>query len=135
MAPLPADVQAAAAAPVDVALAFALECVRTGAVAGVRELFVGSFAALVAQAADPQGGDPAFQALVTRANDATVREFVALQSQHPGRPDHVGATRGDPCGHVRGDRRLSRGISRLPGSDQVRAVPLVCVHGFTSTIA
>jgi hypothetical protein len=81
MAPLPADVQAAAAAPVDVALAFALECVRTGAVAGVRELFVGSLAALVAQAADPQGGDPAFQALVTRANDATVREFVALQSQ------------------------------------------------------
>lgn len=80
MPPLPAGVEAARAAGTDVALAFAIESARTGPEPGARELFLASLAALAVQALDPHTGDPGFQALVVRANQPSVHEYVALQA-------------------------------------------------------
>jgi hypothetical protein len=80
MPALPRDAAQARGAPVDVALAFAMEHARTAPSAELRELFLGALAALVEQALDAATGDPAFRAAVVREGDADVREFVALQS-------------------------------------------------------
>jgi predicted NAD-dependent protein-ADP-ribosyltransferase YbiA (DUF1768 family) len=81
MPPLPADAASARAAGIDVALAFAIESARTADVPGARELFVESLAAFIDEALQPHTGDPAFQALLVRANEPTVREYVALQAR------------------------------------------------------
>ena len=80
MPALPASVEGARAAGPDVALAFAIESARTGTVPGARELFLASLAALAIQALDPRTGDPGFQALVVRASEPSVHEYVALQA-------------------------------------------------------
>ncbi|HEY1225865.1 MAG TPA: hypothetical protein VGF26_00960 [Ramlibacter sp.] len=80
MPALPTTVEAARAAGTDVALAFAVESARTGAVPGARELFLDALATLAVQALDPRSGDPGFQALVVRAREPSVHEYVALQA-------------------------------------------------------
>jgi hypothetical protein len=87
MPPLPAGVEAAAAAGTEVALAFAIEAARLGKENGtaappeVRDLFTSALADLVRTALTPNGGDPAFQALLLRGSDAQVREHVQLAAQ------------------------------------------------------
>jgi len=80
MPPLPADAAAAAAAGTDTALAFALESVRAGR-RDAQELFLRSLARLIRAALAPQDGDPAFQALVLRAQHPEVDEYVHLAAQ------------------------------------------------------
>lgn len=79
--PLPADLDAARAAGVDTSVAFAIEAARTGrADAAARALFLDGVAFLVACAVE---GDPGFQALVLRAQDPQVEEYVQLFAQAP----------------------------------------------------
>lgn len=80
MPALPESLDAARAAGTDVALAFAIEGARTGAVPEARDLFLVSLAALAVQALDPDHGDPGFQALVARAHEPSVHDYVALQA-------------------------------------------------------
>lgn len=87
MPPLPADAGAAAARGTDTALAFAIEAARTGQLRGmqpaaeVRALFTRHLAQLIRAALKPEGGDPAFQAMVLQAQDALVAEHVRLAAQ------------------------------------------------------
>lgn len=87
MPPLPADAAAAHAAGTDTALAFAIEAARRGRQHGrapgaeVQALFTGSLAQLIREALAPDGGDPAFRALVLRVHDAQVQEHVKLSQQ------------------------------------------------------
>ncbi|RYY64418.1 MAG: hypothetical protein EOO24_56265, partial [Comamonadaceae bacterium] len=69
MPPLPADAAAARTAAPEAALAFAIESARVGAepLSAARALFLEALAALVRKSLDAAGGDPAFQALVLRA--------------------------------------------------------------------
>ena len=82
--PLPTGLEAARAAGVECALAFAIVAARAAAGHGtpapdaVRELFTSALASFIREAMAPQGGDPSFQALVLQARDAQVREFVQL---------------------------------------------------------
>lgn len=85
---LPADAVSAAATSTDAALAFAMDAVRIGQEelewpppASVRSLFTEALAQLIRKALAPEGGDPAFQALVMQAQDATVREHAQLSRQ------------------------------------------------------
>ena len=85
MPSLPADERAAAASSTDAALAFAIEAVRIAQEelevpppASVRSLFTEALAQLIRKALAPEGGDPAFQALVMQAQDAEVREHAQL---------------------------------------------------------
>ena len=87
--PLPADLDAARAGGVATALAFAMEAAR-GAVergasppAAAGTLFTWALAGLIQEAlqAPDQGGDPAFQALVLRAQEGLVDEHVRLGAQ------------------------------------------------------
>jgi hypothetical protein len=80
MPPLPADVESARAAGTDIALAFAIDSARTGAVPGARELFIQSLAELIEKSVDAVTGDAAFQALLLRSREPSVREYVRLQS-------------------------------------------------------
>lgn len=82
--PLPADADAAVAAGTETALAFAIEATRLAheqnapAPAGTQDLFTRALAELVTAALAPQGGDPAVQAAVLRAQEAQVDEHVRL---------------------------------------------------------
>lgn len=114
---LPADAESAAASGTETALAFAIEAARSAReqgstpAAGVRELFIERLAQWIRDALAPQGGDPAFQALVLRARDVQVREHVHLSAQ--GAVDrrtlrtaidaiaHPGKMRGRPAGPLR----------------------------------
>jgi hypothetical protein len=78
--PLPADVESARSISTDLALAYTIECARTGQARGARELFVSSLAALIERAADPDTGDPVFQATLLHADEPLVQEYVALQA-------------------------------------------------------
>jgi hypothetical protein len=86
MPSLPADAAAAKAEGIDSALAFAIEHARLAREAGspapleVRDLFISALAGLIRQALAPQGGDPAFQALVLRARADEVEEHVRLSA-------------------------------------------------------
>lgn len=85
--PLPRDADSARAAGVDAALAFAIEAARAGAAQdsppddGIGELFTWALAQLIRAALAAEGGDPAFQALVLRAQHAEVEEHVRLEAQ------------------------------------------------------
>lgn len=87
MPPLPADAATAAACDAETALAFAIEAARVAnehgspPAAGAQDLFTRQLAALIARAVAPQGGDAAFQALVLRAGDPQVAEYVRLAEQ------------------------------------------------------
>jgi hypothetical protein len=88
MPSLPGDAGAAAASSTDAALAFAIEAVRIGQEelegpppASVRSLFTEALAQLIRKALAPEGGDPAFQALVMQAQDAEVRQHAQLSRQ------------------------------------------------------
>ncbi len=87
MPPLPAGADAAASAPPDTALAFALEVARTAGLRDspppddVRALFTRSLAQLIRAALAPEGGDAAFQALALRTSDAEVDAYVRLVEQ------------------------------------------------------
>lgn len=87
MPPLPADATEAAARSPATAIAFAMEAarraMREGAspAAALRALFIRSLAQLIAWALRPDGGDPAFQALVLKAHDPEVDEHVRLADQ------------------------------------------------------
>jgi hypothetical protein len=79
---LPATVAAAQAQGTDVALAFAIDAARVGAVGeDTQKLFTQALARLIAAALDPAAGDPAFQAAVLRAGDAVVAEFAGLAAR------------------------------------------------------
>lgn len=81
MPPLPADAGAALAMGAETALVFAVEAARTAKERGspppteARDLFTPSLAALIGDALER---DPAFQALVLRAQDAQVNEYVRI---------------------------------------------------------
>jgi hypothetical protein len=87
MPPLPPDADAAASIGVEAALAFALEAVRAAhergstAPARIKDLFTHALAGLIRRALAPEGGDPAFQAIVLQAQSADVREHVRLAAQ------------------------------------------------------
>lgn len=87
MPALPATLAAAQAAGPATAIAFALEALRSakaGGAAGVDELrapFARSLARLISEAMQPHGGDSADRALVLRARDGQVQEYVALVAQ------------------------------------------------------
>lgn len=87
--PLPGGLEAASAAGPATALAFAIEGARqakhqlAAAPAGLQDLFTRSLAALIRASLAPDGGDPAFQALVLRTRDADVDEYVRLARQAP----------------------------------------------------
>jgi hypothetical protein len=120
--PLPARSEDARAAGVECALAFAIEAARIAGERGgcaadaVRDLFVESLASFLREAMAPQGGDPAFQALVLQAHDAQVHEFVRLARHAPADRRalrsmtdalaHPGKTRQLPAGPAR--ERLER---------------------------
>jgi len=86
MPPLPADADTAAASGAGEALAFAIEAARIEKEeerhlpppASVQALFTRALAQLIREALAPERGDPAFQALVMQAQDATVHEHVGL---------------------------------------------------------
>ncbi len=88
MPPLPADAAAARAAGTETALAYAIEQLRLAVLRGatpppaLQDLFTRSLADLVADALSPGAGDPAFQALVLKAQDADVDEHVRLATLH-----------------------------------------------------
>lgn len=85
--PLPADLAQASAAGTAPAIAFCIEAARAGRARGVpapesvAALFMHTLAALIGQALQPQGGDPAFQALVLHSQDADVQAHVRLAAQ------------------------------------------------------
>ncbi|WP_240635887.1 hypothetical protein [Caldimonas tepidiphila] len=87
MPPLPVDIGAAGSRDAETALAFAIEAARVArqqaapAGAEVRQLFIAALAQLIGAALRPSGGDPAFQALVLRAQEAEVDEHVRLAAQ------------------------------------------------------
>jgi len=88
MPSLPADADAAVASSTDAALAFAMDAARIGQEelevpppASVHSLFTEALAQLIRKALAPEGGDPAFQALVMQAQDAEVREHAQLSRQ------------------------------------------------------
>lgn len=87
MPPLPADADAAASIGVDAALAFAIETVRAKHERGsttparMEGFFTHALAGLIRRALAPEGGDPAFQALVLQAQSAEVREHVRMAAQ------------------------------------------------------
>lgn len=86
MAPLPLDGQSAEAAGSEAALAWALETLRRAGdgaapVAATQDLFTRHLAELIRAALVPGGGDPAFQALVLRAMEPEVEEYVRLASK------------------------------------------------------
>jgi hypothetical protein len=88
MPPLPADAEAATASGTDAALAFAIEAARISSEERgmpppleVRLLFTQALARLIQKALVPEGGDPAFQALVMQAQDAAVNEHAQLWRQ------------------------------------------------------
>lgn len=84
MPALPADAEAARAAGAATALAFAIEAVRRAKdekarpPSSMKDLFTWALARLIGAALAPEGGDPAFQALVLRTRHAEVREHVRL---------------------------------------------------------
>jgi hypothetical protein len=87
--PLPDGIEAASASNPETALAFAIEGARCSRhhrsppPAGLQDLFTRSLAALIRASLAAEGGDPAFQALVLRARDAEVHEYVRLARQAP----------------------------------------------------
>ncbi|VTU18549.1 hypothetical protein H6CHR_01003 [Variovorax sp. PBL-H6] len=87
MPPLPPDAAAAASVGVGATLAFALEGARTVHESGsptpprTEAFFTHALAELIRRALAPEGGDPAFQALVLQAQSAEVREHVRLAAQ------------------------------------------------------
>lgn len=90
--PLPADAAAAQAAGCETALAWAIEQARLAKeqqatapheamparAAEARGVFLAALAQFIGQALAAQGGDPAFQALVLRAREPTVQEYLRL---------------------------------------------------------
>jgi hypothetical protein len=84
--PLPADGQSALAAGTETALAFAIDAARAALAldrvpaADVENVFTQALAQLIATSLDLQAGDPAFQAVVLRADDRQVAEFAALSA-------------------------------------------------------
>lgn len=131
MPALPADAAAAAAAGPETALAFAIEALRRGeAGAATAALFTGALADWIRQALSPEAGDPAFQALVLRTQQAQVQEYVRLAAQAPADRRaircavdaiaHPGKTRSLPPGALRdGLQRLHR----LAGDGAWRELP------------
>ena len=88
MPPLPADAEAATASGTDAALAFAIEAARISSEergmpppVEVRLLFTQALARLIQKALVPEGGDPAFQALMMQSQDAAVNEHAQLWRQ------------------------------------------------------
>ncbi|WP_298236185.1 hypothetical protein [uncultured Azohydromonas sp.] len=87
MPPLPADAGVARSAGAETALAFALEVARGAAEhhapvpAGVDTLFTWALETLIRESLQPEGGDPSFQALVLRAREPVVDEYVRLSAQ------------------------------------------------------
>lgn len=85
--PLPVDAQAARLAGAETALAFAVEAARRAAAqhlappAGMEDLFTWAMGALIRAALAPVGGDPAFQALLLRAQEPQVEEYVRLEAR------------------------------------------------------
>jgi hypothetical protein len=80
MPPLPADGAAAAAAPAETALAWAIECARQAgpaAPAQAQHVFTTALAASIRQAMAP-GGDPTFRALVLRSGEPQVDAYLRL---------------------------------------------------------
>ena len=128
MPPLPADADAAASLGVDAALAFAIEAARLAKEGGsapsarAQDLFTRSLAALIGRALASEGGDPAFQALLLRAQRPAVGEYVRLAAQLAGDRravraaanaiSHPGKLRDQPAGAARD--ALSR-LHRLAG--------------------
>ncbi len=86
MPPLPVDGAAATAAGAETAIAFAIESARRAHEAGplpapaLRDLFTTGLAALIRQAAEHEGGDAAFQAMVLRAGEPVVDAYVRLSA-------------------------------------------------------
>ncbi|MBA2676087.1 MAG: hypothetical protein H0U68_20735, partial [Ramlibacter sp.] len=127
MPPLPAGLDAAAAAPADTALAFAIEAARTGQLRqsppspDIRALFTRSLEHLIHAALAADGGDPAFQAMVLRTSDPEVEAYVRLRKQ------------------AAADRRAVRAlVNNLAHPARLRAVPtgplhdaLAQLHGFS----
>jgi hypothetical protein len=117
MPPLPADLASAAASGSDTALAFAIETARVASEHGssapqaVQDLFTEKLATLIRRALAPQDGDAAFQALVLRAQEPLVGEYVRLSQQLTGDRRalrtatdalaHPGKLRGLPTGALR----------------------------------
>lgn len=87
MPALPADAEAARAVGAETALAFTLEAARGAAEhhasvpAGVDALFTWALETLIRESLQPEGGDPSFQALVLRAREPAVDEYVRLSAQ------------------------------------------------------
>ncbi|MGE4242833.1 hypothetical protein [Ramlibacter sp.] len=79
MPALPSDASVAIGLGPDMAVAFAMEAARRGR--DEREVFVDALAALIREASVPDAGDPAFQALVMKANEPLVSEHVRLAAQ------------------------------------------------------
>ncbi|UXH79149.1 3-deoxy-D-arabino-heptulosonate 7-phosphate synthase [Roseateles amylovorans] len=83
---LPASLDEASLAGPATALAFAIDQARVATVQGVtpepavRALFIHALARLIAGALRPQGGDPAFQAMVLQHQWPVVREFASLNA-------------------------------------------------------
>lgn len=151
MPPLPPDADAARAAGTQAALAFTIEHVRlaheqgTVPAADVQHLFVAALADLVRASLAPQGGDPTFQALVLRAQDAQVQEHVRLAAHAHADARalraavdavaHPGKLRGLPEGDRRetlqalhahasaGDWPQLRAVARHLGLDAIHASP------------
>jgi hypothetical protein len=115
--PLPPDARAAAAQGIDTGLAFAMEAARVAVERNTRPgeeeraLFLESLAALIAVALAPEDGDPTFQSLVLRAQEAQVAQYVRLSALRPADHravrsaanaiGHPGKTRGLPAGPLR----------------------------------
>jgi hypothetical protein len=82
--PLPVDAAAAQGEGCETALAWAIEQARlarhhhAGPAVQVRAVFLGAMACFIREALDAQGGDAAFQALVLRAREPAVQEYVRL---------------------------------------------------------
>lgn len=151
MPALPPDPDAARAAGTQAALAFAIEGVRLAQEQGValspqvQQLFIAALADLVRASLAPQGGDPAFQALVLRAQDAQVQEHVRLAAQANADARalraavdaiaHPGKLRGLPAGARRealqalhahastADWRQLRAVAQHLGLDAIHASP------------
>ena len=109
MPPLPADAAAAWAAGPETALAWAIEAARSGR--DEREFFTRALAGLVGAALAPQGGDPTFQALVLRAQDPLVEDYVRLAAQATADARAV-RTRIDAVAHPGKTRSMPAGTTR-----------------------
>ena len=85
--PLPSVLPMTGAACPATLLAVAIEAARQALAAGqapdpaLEHRFTAALAQMIREAADPQAGDPAFQAIVLRQQDANVREYALLSAR------------------------------------------------------